>query len=87
MYGNYLKTHNIQPHRGINSPKSIQTYNVALLKAQQAGPIYPYPPKISRKQSAQRDRDDTVQMSKSQIYPESNNVNSLPIHAPQLYNL
>ncbi len=51
MYGNYLKTHNIQPHRGVNSPKSIQTYNVALMKAQEAGPIYPYPPKVARKQS------------------------------------
>ena len=34
MYGNYLKTHNIQPHRGLNSPKNIQSYNVALAKGQ-----------------------------------------------------
>lgn len=22
MYGNYLKSHNVQPHRGMNSPKN-----------------------------------------------------------------
>jgi hypothetical protein len=49
MYGDYLKSHNVQPHRGMNSPKNIQSYNIALMKGQELGAIYPYPPKINIK--------------------------------------
>ena len=49
LYGNYLKTHNVQPHRGMNSPKNIESYGCALMKAEEIGTIYPYPPKVGQK--------------------------------------
>ena len=30
MYGNYLKTHNVQPHLMSNNPKKYQTHHTAL---------------------------------------------------------
>ena len=49
LYGNYLKSHNIQPHRGTNCPASVQSYGVALMKGREIGTIYPYPPKVNKK--------------------------------------
>lgn len=72
MYGNYLKTHNVQPHRGLNSPKNLQSYNVALMKSQEIGTIYPYPPKIATKELAASEIKSTQTagntLSSCQIY-------------------
>lgn len=87
MYGNYLKTHNIQPHRGINSPKNIQCYNIALTKAQEAGTLYPYPPKAGKAAHSIPDKSESRDLQCSQIYPEDNHMRSLPIHPPNLYDL
>ena len=87
MYGNYLKTHNVQPHRGANSPKNIQSYNVALMKGQLAGPISPAPPKVSMKEAPslinKNSGSDILQST--QIYQEENKFSSLPIEIPNLY--
>jgi hypothetical protein len=45
LYGDYLYTHNVQPHRGANSPKNLQSYPVALMKAKSMGTIIPVQPK------------------------------------------
>lgn len=31
MYGDYMKTHNINPHSGANKPKHVQGYESAML--------------------------------------------------------
>jgi hypothetical protein len=92
MYGDYLKSHNVQPHRGPNSPKSIQSYNVALRKGQELGVIYPYPPKSpTLEPPANYNRNQNTSPgnthSECQIYQEENHQRSLPIHAPNLYQL
>lgn len=49
MYGTYLYSHNVQPHRGANSPSHVQSYPVALMKAKSMGRIVPSQPKTSCK--------------------------------------
>ena len=39
----------MQPHRGQNNPAHIQSYSVALMKAKEIGEVYPYPPKMNKK--------------------------------------
>jgi hypothetical protein len=92
MYGDYLKSHNVQPHRGPNSPKNIQSYNVALMKGQELGAIFPYPPKspiLEAPANYSRNQNSTPgnTQSECQIYQEENHQRSLPIRAPNLYNL
>ncbi len=45
MYGDYLYTHNVHPHRGMNSPKNFQSYPIALSKAKSMGVIHPTQPR------------------------------------------
>ena len=34
VYGNYLKSHNVNPHRGKNQPPNKETYESAIIHAQ-----------------------------------------------------
>ena len=34
VYGNYLKSHNVNPHRGKNNPANMETYASAIIHAQ-----------------------------------------------------
>ena len=45
VYGTYLYSHNVHPHRGANSPKCTQSYPVALMKAKSQGALLPSHPR------------------------------------------
>jgi len=45
IYGTYLYSHNVHPHRGNNHPKNIQSYPIALMKAKSQGTLLPTHPR------------------------------------------
>jgi hypothetical protein len=57
VYGTYLYSHNVHPHRGKNQPKYVQSYPVALMKAKSQGTLIPSHPRTKP--------DFTVEVSKT----------------------
>ena len=92
VYGTYLYSHNVHPHRGQNTPKSIQSYPVALTKAQSQGTLVPFPPKTKNPDlhNSQQDAEKAnihQKFTGVNIYPEPNNVHDLDIERPNLMNI
>jgi len=74
VYGTYLYSHNVHPHRGKNKPKNVQSYPVALMKAKSQGNLIPAPPRTRPDFSADllnKNLADTDHRSK--IEPAHNN--------------
>ena len=80
VYGTYLYSHNVHPHRGKNQPHHTQSYPVALSKAKSMGTLVPTYPRTKPEDSVvPQDRE------RSRIEPEINNfVGGLDIERPKL---
>ena len=86
IYGTYLYSHNVHPHRGKNQPKSIQCYPVALQKAKSQGTLIPSYPRTKAEFSTSMTKAEMSQTGK--IEPEINNfVGSLSIETPKLQEM
>lgn len=81
VYGTYLYSHNVHPHRGKNQPKNLQSYPVALSKAKSQGTLIPTCPRTKAEFSGNFNRAEINQ----KIEPDINNfVGTLDIQAPKL---
>jgi hypothetical protein len=79
LYGTYLYSHNVHPHRGANQPSNLQSYPVALSKARSHGNLFPTGPRTRPAPSI------SGQSTQGKIEPEPNSfVGELGIVAPRL---
>lgn len=73
----------------MNSPKSLQSYPVALTKAQSQGTLIPFPPKTKNPDLNTSDdgNDNAKKFSSINIYPEPNTTQPLEIEKPNLMEI
>ena len=89
VYGTYLYSHSVHPHRGANSPSHVQTYPVALMKAKSMGRLVPTQPKtfckylenkINNEKERQYDCSGAIEAMKNTYSP-------LEIEVPDLHRV
>ena len=79
MYGTYMYSHSVHPHRGNNQPQNIQSYPVALKKAQSQGTLTPSQPK-----TLCYDSQANQNIGYTSVEPTKNTIGRLDIMEPDL---
>ena len=89
VYGTYLYSHSVHPHRGVNSPSHVQTYPVALMKAKSMGKLVPTQPKtvckyLENKMNNEKERQYDCSGA---IEAMKNTFSPLEIETPDLHSV
>lgn len=74
-----MYSHSVHPHRGNNQPQNLQSYPVALKKAQSQGTLAPSQPRSPPEESVATDS-----LPCAPIEPQKNTIGVLGIEEPDL---
>lgn len=84
MYGDYLYSHNVNPHRGSRSPTYVQSYPTALVRANSMKTLIPVPPRTLSQLPSQSGAEPSAKDNGLKIYPRCNEFGPLRIETPKL---
>jgi hypothetical protein len=86
VYGQYMKTHNVNPHRGGSSPQYKQVYDRADMFATKYGPAQPEPPRKCKEEFRLSEQQVQILKKRSPLEAEKFDDKLKEIVKPDLMN-